>query len=251
MNLSIELTYGVLFFLCYSVALLIEALMNAGKSQMTIEEIQRAVFHDILGRVQFFKKPNKGILLGGDDDVCAELSKSQMQNFKRYSLGIDNEMDSLSLLNQEEGVDMLICAWIHSTDCMKKSVQLAKNLLKKGGWWLFSVVLEDGLFHDNDHLSQECVGLLGKEHGGLCSMQTVMKSIIDLRMLQPVIDCTRFNLGLKSKGELEKLISQITGEVQMEMHTEMKERHSCHIEIAFGTVFVKEKARRSMQEIIL
>ena len=211
------------------------------KSQAQIREIQRAVLQDILGRVQFFQKPRKGVLLV-EEDVYGEVVKSQMENFKRYTLDECEEIGNRGPLGKEDGVDMLICAWIHTAHCMKKSAQLAKNLLKKGGWWLFAVVLEDGLLQDREHL--------GKEKGGLCSMQTVMGSVSGARMLQPVIDCTRFDLGSMAGGEVERLIAELTGAGQQAMCTETQERHSCHIEIAFGAVFVKEMARESMQDIV-
>ena len=210
-------------------------------SQIQIEAIQSAVLQDILGRVQFFQKPRKGILLV-KEDVYGEVEKSHMENFKRYSFDDYEKIGNRGLVGKEDGVDMLICAWIHTAQCMKKSAQLAKSLLKEGGWWLFAVVLEDGLLQDGEHL--------GKEKGGLCSMQTVMGSISGARMLQPVIDCTRFDLGDMSSGEVARLISDLTGAGQQAVCTKTQERRSSHIEIAFGAVFVKEKARESMQDII-
>lgn len=193
-----------------------------------VQLIRDRVFEDLKSRLRFLQNTERVDILDVDGTV------------KQYTF--EGETDQLRPRAEHE-TQVLLCPWITNRAQMTANLQQVTGLLKCGGWWLFAVVLGDGL------------GVFKEQTTGVpdewCDMQFVMQVVSGMRMQQPVVDCSRFELGYITEHECRQWYAAMNQKEQIDQVGKAEEKQLRFLEMAFVTVFVKACVRQSMREIVL
>lgn len=216
--------------------------MNSAPQQMLGEILIEARQESFL-RSQLFRAPKHRLVLGvSDQDVVKPFAGGKEGN----SGGIQFDADILPRRASNQDYDQVISPLLGlNSGSIARYIDGIQNALNKGGLWFFATIIR-GSFQN-----------IAKQHdpeGGVTSFQCMddlMRRLVVGRMHQPVIDCSRFELHYASEKDAVSDFWYLRGETSRQNISKDTDQcaTTCHLEIAFGMVFVKPALRSSMRPI--